>query len=181
MGGGNWDVEIGENSEVRIQNSEERNRTQMTQICADQKVTEMMDEMFIVVLEEQVECYRRLEKLAGAQHEHVQQGSTEGLIAVLEQRQAVVSRIMELERALGPAKREWRKSMEKGRVEELLAESKRLLERITEADRDDAMVLQQRKLNLGRQIKAAATARAVNRNYATAAYGSRASTMDVQR
>src|SRR5207245_3484214 len=58
MGGGYWDVEIGENSEVRIQNSEERNRTQMTQICADQKVTEMMDEMFIVVLEEQVECYR---------------------------------------------------------------------------------------------------------------------------
>ena len=135
----------------------------------------------IVALEEQVECYRRLEKLAGAQHEHVQQGSTEGLIAVLEQRQAVVSRIMELERELAPAKREWRKSTDKGRVEELLAESRRLLQRITEADRDDAIVLQQRKLNLGRQIKAAATARAVNRNYATAAYGSRPATMDVQR
>ena len=139
------------------------------------------DAQMIVALEEQVECYRRLEKLAGAQHEHVQQGSTEGLIAVLEQRQAVVSRIMELERELGPVKREWKKGNEKGRVEELLAESRRLLQRITEADRDDAMVLQQRKLNLGRQIKAAAAARQVNRTYATAAYGARRASMDVQR
>ena len=135
----------------------------------------------ILALEEQVECYRRLEKLAGAQHEYVQQGSTEGLIAVLEQRQAVVNRIMQLERELGPAKREWKKGHETGRIEELLAESKRLLQRITEADRDDAMVLQQRKLNLGRQIRAAATARQVNRQYATAAYGPRPSSMDVQR
>lgn len=139
------------------------------------------DAQMIVALEEQVECYRRLEKLAAAQHEHVQQSATEGLLAVLEQRQAVVSRIMELEKELGPAKREWRKSSEKGRVEELLAESKQLLQRITEADRDDAMVLQQRKLNLGRQIKAAAAARQVNRTYAAAAYGSRPATMDVQR
>jgi hypothetical protein len=135
----------------------------------------------IVALEEQVECYRRLEKLAATQHEHVQQGATEGLIAVLEQRQAVVGRIMELERELGPAKREWKRSIEKGRVEELLAESKALLQRITEADRDDAMVLQQRKLNLGRQIKAATAARQVNRTYATAAYGARPSSMDLQR
>ena len=139
------------------------------------------DAQMIVALEEQVECYRRLEKLASTQHEHVQQGATEGLIAVLEQRQAVVSRIMELERELGPAKREWKKGTEKGRIEELLSESKKLLQRITEADRDDAMVLQQRKLNLGRQIKAAAAARQVNRTYATAAYGARPSSMDVQR
>jgi hypothetical protein len=37
------------------------------------------------------------------------------------------------------------------------------LQRITEADRDDAMVLQQRKLNLGKQIKAGAAAGQVNR------------------
>jgi len=63
----------------------------------------------------------------------------------------------------------------------LLSESKLLLQRITEADRDDAIVLQQRKLNLGRQIKAAAAARQVNRNYATAAYGNRQPSMDLQR
>src|SRR5438477_94892 len=38
----------------------------------------------IVALEEQVECYRRLEKLSQRQHEQVQQGSTDGLIEVLE-------------------------------------------------------------------------------------------------
>ncbi len=138
----------------------------------------MVNTMFMVALEEQVECYRRLEKLAGAQHEHVEQGSMEGLIEVLEQRQAVVSRIMELEAELGPAKREWKKGVEKGRAEELLAESRALLKRITEADRDDAMVLQQRKLNVGRQIKAAAAAKQVNRYYATAAYGARAASLD---
>ena len=75
----------------------------------------------------------------------------------------------------------WRSGAAVGEAEKLLAEARVLLARITAADRDDAMVLQQRKLNLGRQIKAAATARAVNRNYATAAYGARPSTMDMQR
>jgi hypothetical protein len=136
----------------------------------------------IAALEEQVECYRRLEKLALRQHEQVQQGDTEGLIEVLEQRQAVVSRIVELEKELGPAKRQWKQDgSEPGRPKELLSESKLLLQRITEADRDDAIVLQQRKLNLGRQIKAAAAARQVNRNYATAAYGNRQPSMDLQR
>lgn len=140
------------------------------------------DVEMIVALEEQVECYRRLEKLAQRQHEQVQQGDIEGLIEVLEQRQTVVGRIMELEKELGPAKRQWRKNgFESGRLGELLTESRDLLKRITEADRDDAIVLQQRKLNLGRQIKAAAVARAVNRNYATAAYGARQPSMDLQR
>ena len=62
-----------------------------------------------------------------------------------------------------------------------MAEARRLLEQITTADRNDTMVLQQRKLNLGKQISAATTARQVNRTYAAAAYGRRQPTMDVQR
>jgi hypothetical protein len=70
----------------------------------------------------------------------------------------------------------------RSRAEELLDESKQLLEQITTADRDDALVLQQRKLNLGRQIHQASAARQVNRTYAAAAaYGRRESTMDVQK
>ena len=88
----------------------------------------------MVALEEQVECYRRLEKLSQRQHEQVQQGSTEGLIEVLEQRQAVVSRIIELENELAPAKRQWKQDgSEHGRLRELLAESRMLLQKITEA------------------------------------------------
>ncbi|MDB5305421.1 MAG: hypothetical protein JWM97_2970, partial [Phycisphaerales bacterium] len=44
-----------------------------------------------------------------------------------------------------------------------------------------ALVLQQRKLNLGRQINQASAARQVNRNYAASAYGRAPSQMDVQR
>ena len=47
--------------------------------------------------------------------------------------------------------------------------------------RNDALVLQQRKLNLGRQINQASAARQVNRNYAAAAYGPRQSKVDVQK
>jgi hypothetical protein len=139
----------------------------------------MVEEMVIEALEEQVECYRRLQKLAQRQHEFVQQSDTEGLIEVLEQRQGEVSRIMELEEQLAESKRLWKQG---GRVEPraevLLAETKSLLERITSADRDDAMVLQQRKLTLGRQIKAASAARQVNRTYAVAAYGQRSARID---
>ena len=48
------------------------------------------------------------------------------------------------------------------------------------ADRNDAMVLQQRKLTLGRQINQASAARTLNRNYAAAAYGTRPARMDVR-
>src|SRR6266480_71183 len=124
------------------------------------------DVQMIMELEEQVECYRRLEKLAQRQHECVQQSDTEGLIEVLEQRKEVVDRILELEKELGPSKAQWKAGTAVGEAEKLLAEARALLARITAADRDDAMVLQQRKLNLGRQIKQASTARQVNRNYA---------------
>src|ERR1044071_8975936 len=102
----------------------------------------------VEALEEQVECYRRLEKLAQRQHECVQQNDTEALIAVLEQRKAVVDRIMELEKQLALAKKEWKNGPVPLEAEKLLAEAKILLARITEADRDDAMVLQQRKFSL---------------------------------
>ena len=50
---------------------------------------------------------------------------------------------------------------------DLPAETRRLLEEITTSDRNDAMVLQQRKLNLGKQITLAKSANQINRNYAT--------------
>ena len=69
----------------------------------------------------------------------------------------------------------------RGKADALLAETRRLLEQITTADRNDALVLQQRKLNLGRQINMASAARQVNRKYSAAAYGSRQPNMDIQR
>ena len=135
----------------------------------------------------QVDCYRRLSKLAELQHEHVQQGRTEQLLEVLGHRQQVLDQLGALERVVAPAKRQWNEFLEtlagsaRDEAERLLAETRRLLEAITAADCNDVLVLQQRKLNLGREISQAASARQVNRTYAAAAYGRRAAAMDVQQ
>lgn len=146
----------------------------------------MQDEI-IQALEQQVGCYRRLAKLAELQHVHVQQSQNDSLMEVLERRQSVLDEVTQLERVIGPAKRDWsgylgRIDQElKAQAETLLAETRRLLEQITASDQNDALVLQQRKLNLGKQINQTASARQINRTYAAAAYGTRQSRMNVQR
>ena len=146
-----------------------------------------MTDSVIDALGEQVTCYQRLAKLAEIQHEHVEQSRTEQLLEVLERRQEVLTEVGKLEQTIATAKRRWGeylRGLDAGRrtmAEKLLAETRRLLEEITAADRNDALILQQRKLNLGRQINQAQTARQVNRTYAAAAYGTRPSRMDVRQ
>jgi hypothetical protein len=141
----------------------------------------------ILALEEQVGLYQRLAKLAELQHEHVQQNQIESLLDVLAQREGVLAQVGKLETVIAAAKRRWSEYLgalavaSRSRAESLLAETRRLLEQITAADRNDAMVLQQRKLNLGRQINQATAAKQVNRNYAAAAYGARPAQMDLKR
>lgn len=147
----------------------------------------MSDDPILQALAGQVDCYRRLAKLAAIQHEHVRQGRTEQLLDVLKARQAVLEQIASHEQAVAPAKRQWAQyvatlsPVDRDRAESLLGETRTLLEQITAADRDDALVLQQRKLSLGREINRATVARQVNRNYATAAYGKPRPRVDVQR
>jgi hypothetical protein len=147
----------------------------------------MSDEPVITALVEQVECYRRLARLAELQHLHVQKGQTEDLLGVLRQRQEVLDRAAVQEAVIAPAKRRWQEFLGKldgesrTTAESLMSETRRLLEQITTADRNDALVLQQRKLNLGRKITRASAARQVNRNYSAAAYGTRRPSMDIQR
>jgi hypothetical protein len=135
-------------------------------------------------LERQVGCYRRLAKLAEQQHEHVRQSRTEELLDVLCQRQRVLDQVADLEQTILPAKRRWLDYLDelpaerRGKAEDLLSESRRLLEVITTSDRNDALVLQQRKFETGKALRQAAAARAVNRSYAAAAYGGRAASMD---
>jgi hypothetical protein len=140
----------------------------------------------ITALEQQVQCYRRLAKLAELQHVHVQQEQTEALLDVLRTRQGVLDEIAVLEQTSAPARQQWNSytqglsPSQRDHAESLLAEARRLLEEITSADRNDALVLQQRKLNVGRQINKTKSAQQVNRRYA-AAYGPRKSTLDLQR
>jgi hypothetical protein len=141
----------------------------------------------ILALEQQVACYKQLAKLAELQHEHVRQSQTEALLEVLGLRQAVLEDASRLEATIAPAKRRWTDyvaslcAADRAKAEGLLAQTRQLLEQITTADRNDAMVLQQRKLNLGRQIAQTTTARQINRSYATAAYGATVPKMDVKQ
>lgn len=138
-------------------------------------------------LREQVDCYRRLAKLAQVQHGHIRQGRIEQLLDVLKSRQQVLERMTECEKIVGPAKRQWEQFLStldetnRATAESLLGESRSLLAQITAADQDDALVLQQRKLNLGKEIRQAASARQINRMYGAAAYGRKPPRMDVQR
>lgn len=148
----------------------------------------MESDAIIGALAEQVACYRRLAKLAQIQHEHVRQGRTEELLDVLKSRQEMLEQIASHERIVGPVKREWNRYAadltddKRQLAESLLAETRHLLLQITTADRDDAMVLQQRKLSLGKQINQAASARQVHRRYAAAAaYTPARSRIDVQQ
>jgi hypothetical protein len=147
----------------------------------------MVVDPVIAALQEQVACYQRLAKLAEQQHEHVQQSSTEALLDVLARRQEVLDQVSRLEQTIVVAKRRWGeyvgglRSEQRAVAERLMAETRRLLEEITTADRNDALILQQRKLNLGKQISQATAARQVNRNYAVAAYGAKTSRMDVRQ
>jgi len=148
----------------------------------------MTSDEIILALESQLDCYRRLAKLAELQHEHVQHSRTEELLDVLGKRQQVLDEVARFEKTIAPARHRWTEYVnefqpgDRARAEGLLAETRRLLEEITSADRNDTLVLQQRKLNLGRQINQASAAKQVNRNYAAAAYGgNRGTRMDVQR
>jgi hypothetical protein len=147
----------------------------------------MANDAVIESLAEQVACYRRLAKLAQIQHEHVRQSRTEQLLEVLKARQEVLEQIARHEQVVGPVKRQWQEYLatlspdERVRAENLMGETRTLLQQITSADRDDALVLQQRKLSLGREINRATVGRQVNRKYVTAAYGRPHSSMDVQQ
>lgn len=147
----------------------------------------MTEHPVIAALRQQVDCYRRLAKLADLQHVHVQQSQTEQLLEVLASRAAVLEQLKEFEREIAPQRKRWAAFLcelsggAREAAESLLAETRRLLEVITTADRNDALVLQQQKLNLGRQINQASAARQVNRTYAASAYGTRPGRVDVQR
>jgi len=147
----------------------------------------MGNDEILPALRRQLDCYQRLSKLAKTQHEHVQNSRTEELLGVLSQRQQLLEEMAQLEKIIAPVKRRWKEYAEglpadqRLEAETLLGETRRLLEDIAAADRDDTIVLQQRKFNHGRGINQASAARKFNRAYAAAAYGQAKSGLDTQR
>ena len=111
----------------------------------------------------------------------------EALLGVLQSRQAILEELSELEAVVGPVKKNWTDfaadlaSDVRERAEELVTETRTLLAQIMKSDQTDVLALEQRKLNVGKEIKQASGAKQINRNYAAAAYGQRTSRMDVSR
>jgi hypothetical protein len=146
----------------------------------------MTKDPILAALAQQVECYGNLAKLAQLQHEHVQNSRTEDLLLVLGQRQELLDQVAELEQIIGPAKKQWTEFLanlsgeDRAEAESMMGQTRELLEEITTADRNDSLVLQQRKMSLGKQINQATSARKFNHNYAAAAYGKRPAALDVQ-
>jgi hypothetical protein len=147
----------------------------------------MNDDAVISALQQELDCYQRLAKLAKTQHEHVQNSRTEDLLLVLAQRQQLLEQIAIYEQTIVPAKRDWPQYSsglspdQRVMADSLLEKTRQLLEQITTADREDELVLQQRKFNVGRGINQAVAARKFNMNYAAAAYGQKKTALDIHR
>jgi hypothetical protein len=137
----------------------------------------MNNDAIITALEQQLACYEKLAKLAESQHDHVLDGSTDALLNLLQNRQAVLDELSRLERVVAPVRKEWSSFTaslapdQRMHAEAIMLRARQLLEEITRSDQDDVMLLQQRKLNVGRQINQASATRQVNRAYASTAYG----------
>jgi hypothetical protein len=135
-------------------------------------------EQIIAALERQLVCYQKLAKLADSQADHVRQGSTEALLGLLQDRAAVLEEVTGLESILAPARKHWSEFTgpladdRRAYAESLVRQTRSLLETITSRDQEDVMVLQQQKLNVGRQIGQASATRSVHRAYGGAAFAS---------
>ena len=130
----------------------------------------------VQALENQLACYRKLQKLSDLQRGYVRENQTDELLNVLTARSELLTEIARLEKEVAPLKRAWADHsaafppLLKETTSRMLAETRTLLQQITQADQDDVLLLQQRKMNVGKQIQQAQTAKRVNTRYATSAY-----------
>ncbi|MGN6507206.1 MAG: hypothetical protein ACTHM6_16755 [Tepidisphaeraceae bacterium] len=128
-------------------------------------------------LKAQVMCYRQLHKLSDLQRSYIRENQTDELLTVLEKRSGLLGEIARLEKDVAPLKRQWAiasvglAAEQRALAEKMIGEAKALLQSITQADQDDVLILQQRKLNIGKQIQQTTSARAINTRYSAAAYG----------
>jgi hypothetical protein len=135
----------------------------------------------------QIDLYSKLLRLCEIQHTLIAQERTDDLIVVLQRRQMIVEAVGAIEQRLKPIKQDWH-SLASGidrdtrsDLESKFAQSRDLLMQITQADDDDALMLQQRKMAVGRQLRQTTSGRVMNQKYAAGAYATTGGRMDVSR
>ena len=104
----------------------------------------------VQALENQLACYRKLQKLSDLQRGYVRENQTDELLNVLTARSELLTEISRLEKEVAPLKRAWADHsaafppLLKETTSKMLAETRALLQQITQADQDDVLLLQQR-------------------------------------
>src|ERR1700677_4863259 len=147
----------------------------------------MENDQILQAMKLELECYRSLAKLTNTQHECIQNSRSAELLAVLGKRQQFLREITKLRQISAVARRNWAQFIaqlpaeKRSEAESLHLETRHLIEQIAAADRDDTLVMQQRKLNVGKKINQATSARKFNRAYAAAAYGQGKPGLDLHR
>lgn len=147
----------------------------------------MEAQLVLADLAAQADWYAKLLKLAEIQHSLIEQERTDDLLTVLDRRQKIVEQITLIERRLKPLKQDWPASAaglsdeDRTRIEAKFAEVRALLGQITQADQDDAMLLTQRKITVGQQLRQTNTGQQINRRYAAGAYAGVGSRMDISK
>jgi hypothetical protein len=135
------------------------------------------------LLAEQRDLYAQLAALADHQRALISDDDPERLLGVLGQRQGLIDRLGALGERLRPLQQDWRRTRaalpenEGQQVDDLVAETNRLLSGILENDAADARALSERKQEASAQLGGVRKTRAMGAAYA-AADGARDSHVD---
>jgi hypothetical protein len=135
----------------------------------------------VELLEEQRECYRLVKHLAERQRRLITDQDPEALLDVLGERQRLVDRLRELNKALQPFRQEWAntytqmRSDRRQHVQEVLDDINTLLGSIMVTDAEDSRLLAASREGIRGQIKSTVSGRVANSAYASHAYQSIAS------
>jgi len=126
----------------------------------------------VALLEEHRQLYQRLEALARRQTELIGADDTDGLLAVLAERQGVIDQLNHGHRRLEPARRDWERvsaevpADEREHVRALLAEVTELAGRLAARDDEDRRRLEARRDQIADEMVSLSRSRR-----AVAAYG----------
>jgi hypothetical protein len=133
-------------------------------------------EQLVGLLEEQRNCYEQLKRLAERQRRLIADQDAESLLKILAERQRLVDRLGELNKALQPYRQEWADTyaqlapQRREHVRQLLDEINVLLGSILIADAEDSRLLAAKKSNVADRLKQTASAKTANAAYASRAY-----------
>ncbi|HED54944.1 MAG TPA: hypothetical protein ENJ00_12205 [Phycisphaerales bacterium] len=110
------------------------------------------------LIDEQIELYRKLEGLSRKQHECVEADDTDGLLAVLGQRQQLIDRITDASARMSPYRAQWDAHIDamgesdRRRVRQGLDDLSTLMSSIAERDDRDRRAMEDRRDRVHAQI-----------------------------